>query len=473
MASMGSADFNRHLTSSVPPFAVWFRQLTGSTAAMEHDVEHFDLAIIGLGSAGENLARTMAQKGARVIGFEPALIGGECPFLACMPSKALLHDAAQTDRSWSETVARREQIVNERDDSEHADDLRDAGVVIVRETARIAGEHHVRSETTTVRASHVVIATGAATAKPPIDGIDLPIVWTSADALSTAELPESLLIIGCGAIGSELGEVYARHGADVTIIERSDQAISGIDPEQSDALTQHLCSLGIKVVLGSEVERISETDAGASVTDSSGRTYEVARVLSATGTTPRLEGLGLDSIGLDSDPTIASDGAVGGLPWLFAAGDVTPDSQWTHGANFQAERLARRFSGEEHMEELPVMPSCIFTTPPLGRVGLSRVEAVERGHEVVVGRGGYRDIARHATDELHGGSASIVADSSTGLILGASVFGPRADDLIHVVTALMVGSVDVEAGSRMVFAFPTISQVVQVALKDAADQLSS
>ncbi len=430
-----------------------------------------DVCVIGLGSGGEQLAEILANAGLSVIGFEPGLVGGECPFLACVPSKSLLHDAATGERSWSEAVERRDDLVDHRDDHVHADGLTDAGVTLIRERATIDGERCVVSDGHQVSADHVVIATGAAPVRPDVPGAELPDVWTSAEALSSAERPERLVVVGGGPIGSELSQVYARFGSTVTLCDHSDVLTEDAEPDIAESLADALSDDGVDVRVSVELERIERADGGlVAVVD--GDEIPADRVLLAVGVEPRLDGLGLDTVGVASDPDrIASNGQVGGLDWLWAVGDVTPQSAWTHGASFQARSLAARIQGRAWPDEEPVMPRCTFTSPPLGVVGRTAARAEADGFDVIIGRADYADEVRAATDEIDQGRAAIVVDRRSGTLLGASIIGPRADDLIQIVTALMAAGSDLSTASRMVFPFPTLSQVIERAIADAADQL--
>ncbi len=435
--------------------------------------DHYDLAVIGLGSAGEALASQAARAGFSVIGFEPHLVGGECPFYACMPSKAMLHDAASTDRDWAGAIARRDEVVDHRDDTSHARSLSDAGVDIVRHAARIEGEGRVRAGGRVVGAERIVVATGAGPIMPPIEGLDSDRVWTSDDALSSSERPESLLIIGGGPIGSELSEVYARYGTEVALVERRAVLDDSVEPEISELLQNHLAALGVQIHLDTDVRRLEWTSDGAVAHTSGGDRLPAARVLVAAGVRPRLEGIGLETVGLTADAPIDDDGRIAGSDWLFAAGDVTPQSKWTHGANAQAARLLALFRGATRSEGSPVMPSCVFTNPPLGRVGQTAAEAHANGVDVIVGTGRLSDIARSTTDELTDGCAKIVVDRSSGTIVGGSMFGARADDLVQIVTVLVHTRTTLEQAASIVFPFPTIGQIVEVALDDAHRQYRS
>lgn len=434
-----------------------------------HDV---DVAILGLGSAGEQTAKLLAAAGWSVVGFEPGRVGGECPFVACVPSKSLLHDAFN-GADWADAVERRDDLVNHRNDSDHAEGLIDAGVTLVRELARIVGENVVESNGHRVVARHVVIATGAGATVPDIEGIDRESVWYSADVLSSSECPKQIVIIGGGPIGSELSEVFARFGSSVTLCQESDVLTDDAEPCVSSALREHLEDLGVAIHLDADVVAIEDGDDGSdAVRLVDGTTFPAERVLVAAGVSPRLDSIGLESIGLT--PTslqIQRDGSVADHDWLWAAGDVTPYSHWTHGATIQARALTSRVTGEAWAEPPSVMPRCIFTNPPLGVVGETAATARARGIDAVVGTASYADIVRAKTDEIENGVAAIVVDRVAGTILGASIFGPRADDIVQVVTAFMAGGVTIHQANRTVFPFPTLSQVIEAALDDAVSKI--
>ncbi len=189
---------------------------------------------------------------------------------------------------------------------------------------------------------------------------------------------------------------------------------------------------------------------------------------------PRLDHVGLDAIGSDPDDLrIDTDGSVDGHDWLWAAGDVTPQSAWTHGANIQARALAARLTDAAWNQPAVIMPRCTFTNPPLGVVGETAASATDRGLDVVVGSADFTDVVRATTDEIDAGVATIVVDRSDGTILGSSIFGPGADDLVQIITAFMSGGADIHVAHRTVFPFPTLSQVLETAIDDAVSKLTT
>ncbi len=426
-----------------------------------------DVCVIGLGSGGEQLAKTLADRGRSVVGFESGLVGGECPYKACVPSKSLLHDARVGTRSWSEAVARRHELAHELDDTEHTEGVIDAGVQLERSVAHIVDVNRVEGDGVRVEADHVVIATGSAAIIPGVDGTALDGVWTSADALTSSELPGRLVIVGGGPIGSELGQVYGRYGSTVTLCDMAEQLHPDVEPEIAALLVETLEQSGVTVRLGVELEGIEEVDGGLAARFTDGSTEEGDRILLAVGTEPRLDGLGLESV-IDDDVTVGRDGRVNELDWLWAIGDVTGRSHWTHGASYQARHLAATLLGEAWDGPVTIMPDAVFTDPPLGRVGRNSETCRAGGHDVVVGWADYDALPRAATDEVDRGRAAVVIDRPSRRFLGASLHGPRADDLIQVVNAWMAAGATLPMARRTVFPFPTYSQVLELALDDAA-----
>ena len=430
-----------------------------------------DVAIVGLGSAGEALAEELAGRGRHVVGFEPGRVGGECPFTACMPSKSLLHDAT-TGATWEQARAHRDEVVDHLDDGSHARELEEAGVTVVRRPATVADDGVVEADGRRWRARHVVLATGSSPVVPPIPGLD-EVPWSTSDELMVApDLPESLLVLGGGAIGCEAATIMAGFGRPVTIVENGDLLGGVVDPAVADRLAQQLLDQGVQVRTGSELERVIPTSGGLRATLSSGADVEAASVLVATGQSPSWGSLGLDSLGIpDEEPDVDDEYQVGGRDWLRAIGDLNGRSPWTHGANHEARRLARLLIGEPPGPATEHMASCVFTSPPVGAIGLTAEAAAEQGHDVVVGSARYSDVARFSTDHLGDGVVVVVADRTTGALLGCSGTGARFDDVIGIVAALMHCGATVRSAAELVLPFPTIGQVLTPAFRDAVDAM--
>lgn len=432
--------------------------------------QHVDVAVIGLGSAGEALAEDLAGRGLHVVGLEPGLVGGECPFTACMPSKSLLHDAA-TGSSWADARTHRDEVIEHLDDGAHADALEQAGVRLVRSAATLVEEGVVQADGRRWRARHVVLATGSSPVVPPIPGID-GVPWsTSGDLMVAPELPDSLVILGGGAIGCEAATIMAGFDRAVTIIESGSLLGGGVDPAVSDRLAVQLADAGVEVRTGTELTDVAPGGPGVRARLSTGASVEGAALLVATGQSPNWSELGLEVLGVDDDPEVDDHYRVGGRDWLRAIGDLNGRSPWTHGANHEARRLARMLVGEPSGPSTEHMANCVFTSPPVGAVGLTAEAAVDRGRDVVVGTARYSDVARYSTDDLQDGVVVVVADRATGELLGCSGIGARFDDVIGIVAALLHCGCTVGSAAELVLPFPTIGQVLTPAFRDAVDAM--
>ncbi len=392
--------------------------------------EHVDVAVVGLGSAGEALATALVAAGRSVVGFEPVRVGGECPFTACMPSKVLLHHASLEDPDWDDARAHRDEVVNGLDDVEHHDALVQTGIDVVRARARLAGERTVRAGEQQWTAGTVVLATGSVPTIPPIDGLDRTRIWTSEDLMTATELPASCVIVGGGAIGCESAAILAGFGRRVTLVEAAPRLLSGaVAPEVSARLTDRLAELGVDVRLEAEVAAIHHGRDHDEVTLRGEDPVRGERVLVAVGQAPAWDGLGLDTIGID-DAAVDDDFVVAGVDWLRAIGDLDGRSPWTHGANHEAARLTELLTGSASRAQVRGMVSCVFTDPPVASVGLTAAAAADAGHDVVTGSARYSDVARSSTDRTCDGVVVVVADRPTGALLGCSGIGPRFEDTV-------------------------------------------
>lgn len=430
------------------------------------------LAVIGLGSAGENLAKRVAGSGRSVVGFDPGLVGGACPFLACIPSKVLLHHV-EVGSDWPTALAHREETVHGRDDSQHADGLTDAGVELVRSAALLVDEQVVEADGRRWRAEHVVLATGSDPVVPDLDGLDPELVWTSDDAMSADELPSSMIVLGGGAVGCELSTVHSHFGDRTVLIDHGETLGGGdIDPDVADALADQLRERGIDLRFGVEAEAVEHLDENGRVRLSGEGTdpVEADRLLLAVGRSPAWDGLGLDDLGIATE--IDEELRIDGCAWLWALGDLNGQAPWTHGANLQADWLAARLMGEGW----PGVPHvavahCVFTRPPVAAVGLSHQLALAEGIDAVRGVAGYDDTARSATDRLGAGTVVVVADRQSRRLLGCSGIGPGFDDVISTISVMIDREMTVDEAARFVIPFPTITQVLTSAVKNAAEAM--
>lgn len=436
----------------------------------------FDVGVIGAGSAAEALVRELDGSGLAIVVFEPHLVGGECPFLACMPSKAMLHDAS-SGTSWAEMVERRDTIVEHRDDSAHAEELVELGATLVRQRAQIVGPGVVRANGLDVQVRHLVIATGSTENSLDIDGIDTcsDLVWTSDDALSTTEQPERLLIVGAGVIGAECSFIYSGFGTEVTLVHPGDRVMDRTAPGVSNVLSASLDRAGVNVRCGERAVSIRRDGDCAVVTLSGGEQLTVDRVLVAIGRHANTVGLGLETIGVDgSEPLpLEPSGRVRSEGSLWAIGDVSGHGQYTHLANHHARVVADHLVGTQTRGYDDVTQvGCVFSKPPIIEVGPSWSDL--QGDDDVVASGlDLGDFPRATTDELEDGHLWLAARRSTGCLVAASGIGPKFDELVHAIVFAVDGAIPVARLQMSMQPFPTIGEILGPILRDLHAQLTA
>jgi pyruvate/2-oxoglutarate dehydrogenase complex dihydrolipoamide dehydrogenase (E3) component len=326
-------------------------------------VDSFDVVILGAGSAGEWVAGGVADAGGSVALVEASRVGGECPYVACIPSKGMLRSAHvredarhlverggasapvaldEDEPAYRAAVRRRDVLSSHRDDTDAARDIKRRGVTLIRGSGRITGSGMIDIDGRQIGYRDLVVATGSRPAVPPIKGLDKVTGWTSDQALSAQARPASLMVLGGGAVGCELAQAYAGFGVTVTLVEAATQLVSGEDAAVAAELATALRSSNIDVRLGAEIKAMGATVGGQvrALLDG-GPVVETEQVILAAGRTPATAGLGLDAIGITPDDTgaLAVDPRcrVEGQDHVWAAGDVTGIAPYTHGANYQAQ----------------------------------------------------------------------------------------------------------------------------------------
>ena len=356
----------------------------------------FDVVVLGGGTAGVHVATEVAGGGKTVALVEAGLIGGESAYLACLPSNSLLLSASRGE-PWEDAVARRTEVTGGLDDSAAAQRLNRAGVQVIRGTGRITAPGTVEvtraqgapapaaggtgSGTTTLTYSDLVIATGCEPVAPPIEGLsDIP-AWTTAQSLSSPDLPRRLIVLGGGPAGCELTQMYASFGSQVTLVEAEPRLLPGEPAFAGEMLAVALRRAGAEIRLGSRATKAERTADGLTLALEDGTRIDAARLLLASGRRPRLGGLGLDVLGLEVTPGMALPtttrcevAGTGGRVW--AAGDVTGTTH-THASHYQADVVAANILGRHREADYSAIPRCVFTTPSVFAVGAIPGEAEE------------------------------------------------------------------------------------------------
>jgi pyruvate/2-oxoglutarate dehydrogenase complex dihydrolipoamide dehydrogenase (E3) component len=429
-------------------------------------VSHFDVAILGGGSATEAAGELLVAGGRSVVAIEERYVGGECPFLSCMPSKALLH-AASTGMSWQQAVGFRDEIAQHQDDTGHAKTMQDNEIELIRGRGLITGPGRLSVGDRVIEWHDLIIATGAAAAIPPIDGIGDVEVWTSEDALTLPEQPGTLLILGGGPIGCELAQAYARLGSEVTLIEVADRLLANEPEHVGEILTEALRHDGVEVLTGTSVVRVSPEGDGVAVVLDDGDRVVGDRLLVAVGKRPRTTGLGLET--LDISPrdngalAVNGQGRVAGNVW--AAGDVTALAPYTHGANTAARIVARAILGEDARLDLRAVPRCVYTDPTVLCVG-----ATDGGAGVGTAFAEIGDTARAHIEKGRPARVQLFADLDRGILVGAAAIGPHADDWAGQLVLAIQAEVPLRDLADTVQAFPTYAEPLQPAYLDLIRQ---
>ena len=454
-------------------------------------METFDVVVLGAGSAGESIATTLSEQGRSVALVEQLRVGGECPYVACMPSKSMLRSAEARDQArrlaelagassapaldgddeaFRAAVTRRDDVAEHREDGGAAGELDEAGVVLVRGHGRVTAPGVVTVDGRELGWTDLVVATGSQPVVPPVEGLDAVPTWTSDEALSAQERPASLLVLGGGAVGCELSQVHARFGTRVVLVDEGDQLLGREEPSIAGLLADALRSDGVDLRLGVGVERAEPGGPGAVLTLSDGTSVEVERVLVATGRTPTTDGLGLDVLGIEpadgGELEVDDRCRVAGQEHVWAAGDVTQKGPYTHTANYQARVVAANLLGEHRTADYRAIPRAVYTEPAVASVGMDAATAAEQGLEAQTAVMDLGETARAATEGAGGGR--LVLTAAGGVLVGAAAIGPRADEWLAEATLAIRARVPLEVLADVVHAFPTFGEAYEPPVRELA-----
>lgn len=455
------------------------------------DVTEVDVVVLGLGPGGEATANRLADAGLSVVAVDKHLVGGECPYYGCIPSKMMtraadvlaesrrvpeLAGASTTTPSWSPVAARiRDEATDDWDDAVAVQRLQKAGATVVRGHGRITGPGTVEVEGRTYRASRgVVISTGTAPGVPPIEGLADTPYWTNREVVKVTELPGSLAVIGGGAIGCELAQAFSRFGVQITLLEVADRIMAPEEPETSELMTSALVGDGIRVMPGVEIASVRYADGGFTI-DLGDETVRADKLLVAAGRQPQIADIGIDSVGLDpraralktdDSMRVLRDGRP--VEGLYAVGDIVGRGAFTHMSIYEAAVVVGEVLGESaEAPDFRAVPRVTFTDPEVGSVGLTEKQARDEGLDVRIGRA---KLPKSARGWLHkagnDGLIKLVVDTDRDVLVGATAMGPNGGEVLGLLTLAVHAEIPVATLRQMIYAYPTFHKGVEDAVRN-------
>lgn len=473
------------------------RPLTTTSSTDFAPLDTYDLVVIGAGAVGENVADRAVQGGLSVLIVEGELVGGECSYWACMPSKALLRAASVLRAAHavpgaraavtgeidaSAVLASRDAVASDWNDSGQVRWLQKTGIALARGHARLDGERRVvitatDGSTRTVSVTHAVaICTGSTAAMPPIEGLADARPWTSREITSTDTVPGRLAIIGGGVVGCEMATAFVSLGSTVTLLARSG-LLAGVEDFAGAAVAERLRADGAEVLLNTSPERVDRhADGTVAITLPGGRVIDVDEVVVATGRAAATSDLGLETVGLEPGSWLEVDDTlrVRGFDWLYAVGDVNKRALLTHQGKYQARAagdvIAARASGAS-VDDSPwgthvatadhdAVPQVTFTSPEVASVGLTAEQATQKGLSTRVidyELGWLAGATVHGDD--YRGTARMVVDVDREVIVGFTLVGDDVGELLHAATIAIVGEVPIARLWHAVPSYPTLSEI--------------
>ncbi|TKJ19840.1 pyridine nucleotide-disulfide oxidoreductase [Blastococcus sp. CCUG 61487] len=463
---------------------------------METDEKTYDVVVLGAGPVGENVADVVVRAGLSAVLVERELVGGDCSYWACIPSKVLLRgtevlaearavdgaeQAVTGEQDVAATLARRNSFVSDWDDAGQVEWVDGAGIDLVRGTGRLAGERTVvvtaanGGQTRLIARHAVAVATGSDAAMPPIDGLADVAAWTPREATEAQVPPGRLLVLGGGYVGCEMATAWQALGAQVTVVQRGERLLDTMEPAAGEAVAQALRTAGVTVHLDCEATAVRREGAEVVLMTSAGE-LRGDELLVAVGRTPRTDDIGLGLVGLEPGTYLDVDDSqrVRGSEWLYAVGDANGRSLLTHMGKYQARQAGAAIVARARGEQVSTagwgphaataddraVPSVVFTSPQVAAVGLTAAQAADRGlpHRVVEYPLGDVSGAKIVADG-YAGTAIAVVDTEREVLLGVTFVGPAVAELLQAATIAVVGEVPISRLWHAVPAFPTVSEI--------------
>ncbi|MWA05288.1 NAD(P)/FAD-dependent oxidoreductase [Actinomadura sp. LD22] len=431
--------------------------------------------VLGGGTAGELVATGLARAGRDVALVENRLVGGESRYFACVPSKSLLLSARRGE-TWEMAVARRDALTGHRADERIVARMAEEGVTVLRGRGQVTGPGRIEVDDAEHGFDDLVLCTGSEPVIPPVDGLaDVPL-WTSDGALSVPDLPRRLVVLGGGPVGCELAQVYAAFGSQVAVVEASGRLLTAEAPFAGEVLADALRRMGVDLRLGVDLSHVERKESGLRLWLSDGGTLDADRILVAAGRRPRVEGLGLETLGVATSPghgvpvdeTCRVPSSSGDV---WAAGDVTGVARTAHAARYQARLVLANLLGEHRAADYRAIPRVVYTTPTVYSVGISPKQAEELGIDLLTAGYDLAATVRAAVEADERGRVELYADRSRGLLIGAAAAGLYAEEWMSEIALAIRAETPLSVLTDVVHAFPTYGESVEVPLRELAGRL--
>jgi pyruvate/2-oxoglutarate dehydrogenase complex dihydrolipoamide dehydrogenase (E3) component len=457
-----------------------------------------DVVVIGTGPGGEDVAGRLGEAGLDVVGVDRELVGGECPYWGCIPSKMMIRAAdllaearripgmagdATVRPDWAPVAQRiRDEATDDWDDRVAVERFEGKGGRFLRGEGRIvepgpsgggrgSGFRVAVGDRMVDARRGVVVATGTHASIPPVPGLGEVPYWTNREAIEAKELPSSLLVLGGGAVGAELAQVFARFGVEVTVVEALERLLPGDEPEAGELLAEVFAREGIAVHTGATVTAVRRDGARVVAELADGTTLAAAQILVATGRRADLAAAGLGAVGVDeSQPWVPVDDHLRVAAGVWAVGDITGKGAFTHVAMYQSPIAVADILGQDHPPaDYRAVPRVTFTDPEVGAVGLTEAQARAEGIDVRVGATRVPQTARGWIHKAgNDGVIKLVEDARRGVLVGATAMAPTGGEVLGLLTLAVHAEVTTDELRRMMYAYPTMHRGVEDALRDLA-----
>lgn len=450
-------------------------------------MSNYDVVVIGAGTAGESVIWAMHAAGQKVAVIENELIGGLCAYWGCIPSKTLLRPGSieweadhgfgvsRPSLTWPEIANYRNRTVNNWNDQKQAQQFQQEGIDFFRGTATIAGPGQVRVNDQTLQTRRIAVASGSESSTPPIEGLKEVGYWTNREATAMQDVPKSVLVVGGGAVGSELGQVLSTLGVTVTIVEEADQLLGHESPDAAKYVQQAFQKRGIKLHLGRKTVKFEKRNGQRVATLDDGQQIAADVVLVATGRHARVDGLGLENAGVKTTKQgIVIDERCRAAEGVWAIGDVTGVAGFTHVADYQGAIAVADMLGHPRPANYSAIPRVTYTDPEVGSVGHTDPKTMPHGVDLITAQVELSAISRTMTyGQNLDGALCLYADRNDKVLVGAWAAGPLAGEWIQFATLAIRARVPIATLDDTILAFPTFTRGYLEPIRNLQKQVGS